>query len=782
MKTSLILILLSLLSATPGFSRKFTISGYIQDATSGERLLYANIFEPRRQMGTTSNNYGFYSLTLPETTGDSLTIVVSYIGYQRWQRKMALTQDVWLTVELQPAVLTGQAVEVVADAIERIEDSPQMSQIHIPIRQMAAIPALLGESDIMKVLQLLPGVQSGGEGSSGIYVRGGAPDQNLILIDGAPVYNASHLFGFFSVFNSDAIQNVNLIKGGFPAHYGGRLSSVVDISMKEGNNQRLAGAATIGLVASRFLLEGPLQTGKSSFILSGRRTYIDLIARPFMHGEVGGYYFYDLNAKLNYIFSQNDRIFWSAYTGDDRFYARDDYEDDTYFNKNEFDLGWGNFTTTARWNHIFTQKLFSNTTLTYSKFRFNTGIKDITKENNQRTEQTRAEYDSGIKDYSARLDFDYLPNPNHDVKFGANIIWHEFNPGASHFKIEGTDLSELDTLIAPVEKHLAVEASTYVEDEWKLSPRLNLNFGIHASLFSVSDTRYHSIEPRFALRYLLGNWALKASYVNMTQYIHLLSNSGIGLPTDLWLPSTKIVQPQQARQVALGLARSFRNGQIEFSAEGYYKSLQNIIEYKEGSDFLGLETDWQQKIEIGQGRSYGVEFFLQKKQGRTTGWLGYTLAWADRQFDNLNFGRRFPFRYDRRHDIALVLTRMIKPGIELSGTWVYGTGNAISMGVARYSGVNGLLYSDFGDFWSEIIYYKERNGFRMGAYHRLDLGIRFIKRRENRERIWTLGLYNAYSRKNPFFYYFDTEDGERRVLKQVSLFPIIPAISYSRSF
>lgn len=777
MKTSLIWMLLSLLCATPGFSRKFTMSGYIQDAASGERLLYANIFEPRLQMGTTSNNYGFYSLTLPETTGDSLTIVVSYMGYQRWQQKISLTKDFWLTVKLQPVVIAGQAVEVVADAFDRIEDSPQMSQIQIPIRQMAAIPALLGEADIMKVLQLLPGVQSGGEGNSGLYVRGGAPDQNLILIDGAPVYNASHLFGFFSVFNSDAIQNVNLIKGGFPAHYGGRLSSVVDISMKEGNNQRFAGAATIGLVASRFLLEGPLQKGKSSFILSGRRTYIDLLTRPFMEqDEFGGYYFYDLNAKLNYIFSQSDRVFWSAYLGDDRFYVKDDNEYDNYASKSRFNLGWGNLTTTVRWNHIFTQKLFSNTTLTYSKFRFNTSIEESSQQFGKLLQRNRADYDSGIRDYSARLDFDYLPNPNQDIKFGVNVIRHEFNPGASQFKIEGTDESNLDTLIAPVEKHLAVEASAYCEDEWKISPLFSINFGVHASLFSV-HTLYHSIEPRLALRYLLGDWALKASYVNLAQYIHLLSNSGINFPTDLWLPSTKIVPPQKSRQVALGMARSIRDGEFELSVEAYYKSMQNLIEYKEGSDFLGLDTDWQRKIEIGQGRSYGLEFLLQKKLGRTTGWLGYTLAWADRQFDHLNFGRRFPFRYDRRHDIALALTYQIKPGIEFSGTWVFGTGNAISLGTARYQGINGLLYTDFGSTWSSNIYYKERNGFRMAAYHRLDLGIRFIKRRENRERIWTLGLYNAYSRKNPFFYYFDSG-----ALKQVSLFPIIPAISYSRSF
>ncbi len=778
----LFLLLFGLFTST-AFAQKFTISGYVQDAESGEKLLYANIFEPALQLGTISNNYGFFSLTLPASGKDTLLIIVSYIGYKRWQKKLMLDKDTWLIVKLNPTIVAGEAVEVVAEKYDSIEKRSQMSRINIPIRQIEMVPALLGEADVLKAIQLLPGVQSGSEGNSGLYVRGGGPDQNLILLDGAPVYNANHLFGFFSIFNADAIKNVNLTKGGFSARFGGRLSSVLEINMKEGNNQKVSGQATLGLVASRFTLEGPLKKDRSSFIISGRRTYIDILAKPFMEkGNEGGYYFYDLNAKLNHSFSKNDRLFLSIYTGDDKFYAKEQEEDIYDFSSNfDFALGWGNITSTLRWNHLFTQKLFSNMILTYSNFNFYTDIKSRWKEYGTVMESYQAKYNSGIKDISAGIDFDYLPGPNHFIKFGGNVIQHNFNPGATQYKMSGENTAPIDTLLAPVAKHIAIEVNGYIEDDFKLTSSLKLNPGVHASLFYVNKKLYSSVEPRISLRYLFGNWAIKSSYVNMTQYIHLLTNSGIGLPTDLWLPATDRVKPQRAQQLGIGMARSLRNGQIELSVEGYYKIMDNLIEYKEGSDFLGLDTDWQNKIEIGEGSSYGVEIFLQKKSGRTTGWLGYTLSWTDRKFEGLNFGRRFPFRYDRRHDIALVLTHSFSKGIEFSCNWVYGTGNAISLGIVRYQGMDGIInQSNQYDYFQEITYYNQRNGFRMAAYHRLDIGVRFIGGK-NRNRIFSIGVYNAYSRKNPFFYYFD-ETENKRVLKQVSLFPIIPSISYCWNF
>jgi len=762
-------------------AQKITISGYVQDKTSGEKLLYANIFDPALEVGTITNNFGFFSLTLPSTDPDSVTIVVTYIGYERWQIKLSSSKDAWLIVNMNPKVVAGETVEVIAEKYERIEKKSQMSRIDIPIRQIEMVPALLGEADVLKAIQLLPGVQSGIEGSSGLYVRGGGPDQNLILLDGATVYNANHLFGFFSVFNADAIKNVSLIKGGFPARFGGRLSSVLEINMKEGNNQQFTGQATIGLVASRFTIEGPLNKGRSSYIISGRRTYIDVLARPFLDkNDYGGYYFYDLNAKVNHSFSKNNQLFFSLYTGDDKFYAKQREEDtNEYASSHDFGLSWGNITSTLRWNHIYNQKLFSNLILTYSNFNFYTEIKSNSKVYGTLLESNLAKYISGIEDIGARIDFDFLPNPNHFIKFGGNIIQHTFNPGVVQFKLSGEDSMPIDTLIAPVAKHIAIEATGYFENDFKLTSSLKMNLGVHTSIFSVNNKYYSSIEPRISLRYLIGNWAIKSSYVNMTQYIHLLTNSGIGLPTDLWVPATDKVKPQQAKQVGFGLARSLRKGLIELSVEGYYKTMNNLIEYKEGSNFMGLDMDWQNKIEFGSGRSYGVEIFLQQKSGKTTGWVGYTLSWADRQFENLNFGKRFPFRYDRRHDVALVLTHSISDKIELSCNWIYGTGNAVTLGTARYPGMVSIVANSYS-YYQDNIYYSQRNGFRMAVYHRLDLGVRFIGGKD-RNRIFSIGIYNAYSHRNPFFYYFD-EERDKRVLKQVSLFPIIPSVSYSWNF
>ncbi|MCB9503891.1 MAG: TonB-dependent receptor [Deferribacteres bacterium] len=768
----------------PLFSQKFTLSGYVQDIATGEKLIGANVFIQGENRGTATNNYGFFSLTLTHNEADSLTLVGSYIGYKMWIKKLPANQNQQFTLPLELSVLQGETIEVVAEALESIESKSQMSVIDVPIDQLQHIPALLGETDIIKAMQLLPGVQSGSEGSSGLYVRGGAPDQNLILLDGAPVYNASHLFGFFSVFNSDAIKNVKLTKGGFPARFGGRLSSVLEINMKEGNNQEIDGQFTLGLISSRFNIEGPIKKGKSSFILSGRRTYIDILAQPFLEADQkgNGYYFGDVNAKFNHTFSDKNRLFLSVYSGLDKAYVKHEEKWESSSNKLKNDLWWGNLTSTLRWNWLISQKLFSNTTLMYSKYRFNIELS----ETNQNTLEKSSggyylKYLSGIEDLTAAIDFDFLPNPSHAIKFGGTTIGHTFRPGAVHFKAEGTEIVDIDTLIAPVHTQKAVESSLYLEDDFELTTLLKINAGVHASAFSVNSTLYSSMQPRFSLRYLFDDYALKASYATMTQYVHLLTNSGIGLPTDLWVPTTPKVKPQKSWQVALGLAHTFKEHKLEASIEGYYKEMNYLIAYKEGANFVGLDELWEDKITAGNGDSYGAELFLQKKQGTTTGWIGYTLSWSNRQFDELNLGKKFPYRYDRRHDIAIVLNRTLKQGIELSGTWVFGTGNSISLPSAKYTGY-AADDNFFGQYISEIKYYSERNGSRMRAYHRLDLALRFIKRGNGRERVWALGVYNAYNRKNPFFYFFSEQENGTEVIKQASLFPIIPALSYSYSF
>ena len=773
------------------FSQQITISGYIQDAKTGERLPYANVYEPNLKVGTSTNSYGFYSLTFPSNT-DSIHLTASYVGYKTWEKTILLKKDIWLTVDLFPVTFTTKEVKVIAEAYDKIEEKSQMSQISIPIKQIENMPAFLGETDVLKTIQLLPGVQSGSEGNSGLYVRGGSPDQNLILLDGTPVYNANHLFGFFSVFNSDAIKNVNLIKGGFPARFGGRLSSVLEINMKEGNNKEFKGQATIGLISSKLTLEAPIIKDKTSFIISGRRTYIDILARPFMpEDNVGGYFFYDLNTKINHTFSKDDRVFLSIYTGNDKFYAESNSNYNEHSSSDIFGLGWGNITSTLRWNHLFSSKLFANTNFTYSNFTFYSDIESKTK-NNDKKEEFNVDYSSGIKDFSGSIDFDYLPNPNHYIKFGGNIIHHTFNPGVTQFKISGNTTTNMDTILSQVTSHESLESNVYIEDDFKISNALKINLGIHASLFAIKQKTFSSVEPRISVRYLFNGWSIKSSFAMMTQYIHLLSNSGIGLPTDLWVPTTKRIEPQNGMQGALGFAKSFyyKDELYELSVEGYYKTMSGLIEYKEGSDFLGLKADWQDKVETGEGRSYGAEIFIHKKSGNTTGWLGYTLSWTDRQFDGLNFGKRFPYRYDRRHDIAIALTHSFSNGIDLSAVWVYGTGNAITFGIAKYRTSNSPLEYYYGRFYDlqyddfeDIIYYGERNSFRMADYHRLDISASFKWGKNDRNK-FTIGVYNAYSRKNPFFYYYshDWEHDGKPVLKQVSLFPILPAISYSYKF
>ncbi len=751
---------------------KFTISGYIEDAKTGEKLIEGNVWDDVSNSGTTSNLYGFYSITLPK---DTVKISFSYMGYATQSFELFLDKDITLNVPLSDD-LTLDVVTVTAESAEKIENETQMSKVEVPIEQIKKIPPLLGEVDVLKAMQLLPGVQSGGEGTSGLYVRGGSPDQNLILLDGVPVYNVSHLFGFFSVFNADAIKNVTLTKGGFPARYGGRLSSVLDISMKEGNLREYHGEGSIGIIASKLTLEGPIVKEKTSFLVSARRTYIDLLARPFikqqLDGETTGYYFYDLNAKINHKFNDKHRLYASAYTGKDVFYLN--ITDSNYEEKGGFD--WGNITSALRWNWMINNQLFANTTLTYSRYRFDVGT-ESTETDNGETFSFAAKYFSGIEDFAAKIDFDYMPDPNHYIRFGANAIHHTFSPGALQYQIEDGDNFNLDTIIGTSDTR-AWEYFAYIEDDLKIGDNFSANIGFHFSAFTVNNKTYYSPQARIGARYLLPkSFALKASYAMMTQYIHLLTNEGIGLPTDLWVPSTENITPQDSWQVALGLAKTFGT-EYEVSIEGYYKKMNNLLSYKEGASFFSF-SDWQTKVTQGVGDSYGVEFFVQKKKGNTTGWLGYTLSWNNRQFEEINSGKEYPFKYDRRHDLSIVLSHSFNDKISVSGTWVYGTGNSITLNEVRYLSFNPNNNNPGLNEQDEIEVPGSKNNYRMDAYHRLDIGIDFRKEKKRYERTFSLGAYNLYSRKNPFYIYYNSSEN---TFKQVSIFPIIPYFTYKFKF
>lgn len=786
-------------------AQNYTINGYIKDAQSGEELISANVFDFGSNKGTVSNTYGFYSISLEK---DSVFLEISYIGYESKSFAIFLDKDIQLNIDLSSSV-TLDEVEIFAERSKRIEEQSQMSLVEVPVTQIKKIPALLGEVDVLKALQLLPGVQSGGEGQNGLYVRGGSPDQNLILLDGVPVYNASHLFGFFSVFNADAIKNVTLIKGGFPARYGGRLSSIIDISMKEGNMKSYHGAASIGLISSKLLLEGPIVKDKSSFAISGRRTYIDFLAQPIIKnalddGDGGsgsfGYYFYDLNAKVNWKFSDKDRIYLSAYAGEDPFaFKYKDVDQNVYESELSTSLQWGNLTSALRWNHVWNPKLFSNTTITYSQYEFSTGIGISSLDYIEESDiDISTSYGSGIDDYAAKVDFDYLPSPDHFIRFGASGIYHTFKPGLTslEFIVNSSDGAfKIDTTLGQSDVN-AWEYAAYVEDDMKIGNYLKLNLGLHYSMYNVDEEYYQSLQPRISANIRLpGDIALKASYASMQQYLQFLTSESIGLPWDQWLPTTKLVKPQRSWQAALGLAKTF-NDQYEVSIEGYYKEMDNVTAFKEGAGQFDLKP-WEELVTQGQGKSYGGEIFMQKKTGRFTGWLGYTLSWTSRQFDDKNGGKWYPYKYDRRHDISLVGSYQILKNLDISATWVYGTGNAFSLANSTFYSyyypeipqeqdpkLNGPYY------FTQSESFKNRNSFRMAAYHRFDIGLDYHIKRKRYKSTWSLGAYNAYNRSNPFFLnietsYIDNPDGtfERKtVLNQYSLFPIIPSVAYRIEF
>lgn len=764
-------------------AQKHTISGYMRDGGSGEPLISASIFDARSGQGAVTNTYGFYSLTLP---ADSVDLTFSYIGYESQGIAFVLSGDKEQNVQLEGAVQLATVEVTSSRQGGRIEERTQMSQMEIPVEQIKRAPALLGEVDVLKTLQLLPGVQSGGEGQTGLYVRGGSPDQNLVLLDGVPVYNVSHVLGIFSVFNADAIKNVTLTKGGFPARYGGRLSSILEINMKEGNLQEFHGEGSLGLISSKLTLEGPIVKDKTSFLISGRRTYADLIFRPIIrqaNRQTGEdvdvqLYFYDLNAKLQHKINDKHRLYLSGYFGADVFGTTVTEDEDSFGGG----IDWGNVISALRWNWQLSNKLFANTTLTYSKYNI-----DILAEERSvfegEEESFSANYFSGIEDWAAKIDFDFIPSPNHYIRFGTSWTNHTYRPGALSLEAD-FDQERFDTLIGS-QNAFAEEFALYIEDDMRFGA-LKINAGVHASAFLVEGKFYSSVQPRLGLNYMLGKGiAAKASFATMTQFINLLTSESFSLPTDLWVPSTARIKPQQSWQVAAGLAKTLEGG-YEISVEGYYKQMHNVVSYKEGASFaFGLESDWQDKVTQGDGEAYGAELFLQKKKGRLTGWIGYTLSWNWRQFDEINSGRRFPFRYDRRHDISIVANYDLSKKVGLSAAWVYGTGNAISLNTYEYP-----IAGNASWFRPVVSSGGNKNAYRMSDYHRLDVSISFNKRRPKWERTWVLGAYNTYFNHNPFFVIQDqettaNEDGTfttTPVFKEISVLPLIPSVSYQFKF
>lgn len=809
MRRRFVLPLLLLLFPSILFAqKKYTISGYVTDAKTSETLISASIYDAVSMSGVVSNTFGFYSLTLPQ---GEVELHYSYVGYGMEVHKITLSKDTVINIRLKEENVL-QEVTVVAQRQDLGVQGSQMSAIEVPITQIKAVPALFGETDVIKALQLLPGVQAGTEGSAGFYVRGGGPDENLFLLDGVPVYNINHMGGFFSVFNADAIKNVTLYKGGFPARFGGRLSSVLDVQMKDGNNEKLKGNVSVGLISSKINLEGPLFNKNTTFNISARRTYFDILAQPVLkivarnQGELdkltAGYYFYDLNAKVSHKFSDKDRLYLSFYMGDDAIYAniKESYSDET--NTMKMDWGWGNIIAALRWNRIVNNKLFMNATVTYTQYRSKLGVgtgSEIYSDDPDEASSFSldAAYNSGIQDFTGKVDFDYSPSPNHDIKFGLNYVNHTFRPGVTTTRIKQQSIDLTDTSIGN-NNVFAHETSLYAEDNIRLGALVKANVGLHYSTFYVQKEFYHSLQPRLSMRVLLNqDLSLKAGYAYMNQYIHLLSNNNISLPTDLWVPVTKRIEPMKSHQVSAGVFYNLKNI-VDLSVEGYYKSMNNLIEYKDGSNFFGSDQGWEDKVSMGRGWSYGVEFLAQKTIGKTTGWVGYTWSKAQRLFDRpgqeLNNGEVFYAKYDRRHDLSLVVSHKFNERIDISGTWVFSTGNWGTLGMQNYYSPE--IPHAWGGMPEEqsITYITHRNNYQYPHYHRLDFGVNFHKQKKRGVRTWNVSVYNAYNQMNPFLIYqssgsnrYSDGTGEYysstpKVLKQITIFPIIPSVSYSFKF
>ncbi len=765
--------------ATRPVKKKFTISGFITDQKSGERLIGASIYLPDKGLGTTSNVYGFYSITLEE---DTLNFQVTYSGYTPFNALINLTRDINLNLPMEQAVVVNQVVVVNSEG-RKNSASRTVGKTDVTSGFIKSLPALMGEADVFKSLQMLPGVQGGNEGSSGLNVRGGSPDQNLILIDGVPVYNASHAFGLFSVFNADAVNTVEIIKSGFPASYGGRLSSVIDVHMKEGDKNNFHGEGGIGLVFSKFTMEGPVKKGKSSFLLSGRRTYFDLLFKPVLSLADAQTkfvpFFSDINAKANFPVGHRGRVYFSLYLGKDSYLSSDwyEYNPDTVYIKSSFtqSFSWGNITGLMRWNHVISNKIFSNLTLTYSRYRFKNRINEERESNYEKYNFiSDQKYFSGIQDLNLKYDIDYLPHPDHFIKTGISSVLHYYEPGVSSFLQKDTSV-KVDTR---VDNHslYGLETDLYIEDDIRISDKMKTNIGLRVGSFYVRGKFMASLQPRMNFVYKLRDkWSLKASGGTMRQFIHLLANSNLGLPTDLWLPVTDRVPPQKSMQFTAG-AIYRHDKSLEASMEIYYKTMKNVIDYSEGSSFGNAYNDWEDMVEMGKGKAYGVEWMVQKRKGEITGLVSYTLGKSTRQFTTINNGKEFPYKYDRRHEVKTAVIWKPSQKFELGANWIFSTGNAISLPVAYY-------YDPYTSRYIDI--YKARNDFRMPNYHRLDLSMRLTKQKKHHLRIWTFSIYNVYNRFNSFFIYKgqDILNGSNNIeFREVSVFPFLPSFSYQFKF
>ncbi|MEM1121594.1 MAG: TonB-dependent receptor, partial [Bacteroidota bacterium] len=783
--------------------KTYTISGYIKDEDTRERLIGANIFDAHTQKGIASNEYGFYSITLPR--GEHL-LNFSFLGYKAKARRINLKKNTKLTVTLKPS-LTLNEVVVTSKGLGSSLATIHKNAKSIPLKIAQNLPTIGGEKDLLRTINLLAGVQSGTDGFGGMNVRGGSSDQNLILLDGVPVYNPTHLGGLFSIFNSSAIKSAQLYKGAFPARFGGRLSSVLDVRTKEGNQRKTAGEFSAGLIALNGAIEGPIVPDKSSYFFSMRRSILGTYLRPISRqvkkdkGDTGltNHTFSDFNGKVNFYLGQKDQLFLSIYHGNDRFSdanrSTSDGADFRVVGHNQ-DLDWGNTIGVLRWNHLFSDRLFANTTLNFSRFWFQS--EELYDERKLPTGQGETapipvnlfynSYNSSIADKSAKIDFDFIPSTNHYLKFGGEFINHTFSPGAftldHNSDIELNHRNSIDSIIADANTVQSQEYALYVEDNITFSPKLKGNIGLRSTFINVQSTQYFSLQPRVVLKYAFDQkTVLSASVSKMMQNVHLLTTTGIGLPTDLWVPATAKVKPQLAWQGSLGFKKVLTEG-LSFQSEIYYKYLKNLIAYQEGSSFL-LESivlnanNWEHKVTTGIGRNYGLELTINKATGALRGWASYTFSKARRQFEAINFGKPYNFRFDRPHSFKIAGTYQLNNKINLSASWTYESGIPTTLPTSGYTFVSSNLFSPVS-----VLSVSEKNSFRLPDNHHLDIGINFTFSQNRIQQTLQIGIYNVYNRKNPLYYRLRAKNdgsGENEFV-QVTLFPIMPSLNYTLRF
>ena len=789
------------------------ISGYIYDAETGEALINCNVYCKASLVGTISNQFGYYNLSLSNKKSIK-EIEFSFLGFNK-QLIVINTIDTLINVKLKAASNKLKAVVVSARQDENLKAvrSSNMSTAQLNAKEIKSIPTIGGEVDLLKSITVLPGIKPGVDGSSGFFVRGGSIDQNLILLDGVPIYNPYHMWGYLSSFNADAINNVMVTKGAFPARYGGRLSSVVDITMKEGNNQKWTKDFTIGLLSAKASISGPLVKDKSAIMFTARRTYADLIIFPLYNKQKSGdrytlkqgYNFTDLNLKFNYKLSNTDQLYFSGLLSRDK-YSYDEKEEMLFEGvdveaQSKSAQGWGNSIAALRWNHLFKKNIFVNTTAYYSSYKyyttdFNKRISSKPKEVEEK--ESSVEYVSDITDFAVKQDYQFFPSNKHRIRFGASGIYHKFRPGVNSF-FSKTDRKTIDDTSGSDDIN-ATEISAYIEDDWDISDVVRVNGGIHLSSFFVQGENYFSAQPRISARFALTDKiSVKAGYAHMTQYMHLLTSSGITRSSDLWVPATKKVKPQQSKQFSLGSAYAISKMYL-LEVEGYYKTMKNVIEYKDGASFLLDSKGWEDKITAGSGDAYGAEIFFKKTKGKFTGFASYTLSWSNRQFEEINFGGQFPFRYDRRHDLSLMGKYNFNPKWSMNASWVFYTGNAVTVPITSYisANFNGKMYGNYAfpdpslSYWyptssGTVVSAPYRNNYRLPNYHRLDITASYRKIKKWGEWELVFGVTNLYNRMNPSFYYMTDEidiDTDKIVTKYYTrtLFPIMPTISYSIKF